>query len=68
MTLSMIDELMIHWADGIKETHRNLSVDGLIRLTHTPPYPRERIILLGSRGWNSTWKGLLIHALATSTS
>lgn len=35
----MVDELTIHWPDGVKETHRNFAVDRLISLTHTPTYP-----------------------------
>ncbi|MCH8315576.1 MAG: ASPIC/UnbV domain-containing protein, partial [Planctomycetes bacterium] len=36
---TMVDELTIHWPDGVTETHRNLAVDRVISLTHTPTYP-----------------------------
>ena len=37
----LVDELTIHWPDGVTETHRNLAVDRLISITHTPTYPRN---------------------------
>ena len=35
----MVDELTIHWPDGVTATQRNLAVDRLLSLIHTPTYP-----------------------------